>query len=51
MKFHSCMTLFATVDPGQPDFAEALRRYFGGVPDQHTLDRIQRGSGAQVRRG
>ena len=51
MKFHSCMTLFAIVDPGQPDFAEALRRYFGGVPDQLTLDRIQRGSAAQVRRG
>jgi uncharacterized protein (DUF1810 family) len=51
MKFHSCMTLFATVDPGQPDFAEALRRYFGGLPDQPTLDRIQRGSAAQVRRG
>jgi uncharacterized protein (DUF1810 family) len=51
MEFHSCMTLFATVDPGQPDFAEALRRYFGGVPDQPTLDRIQSGSAAQVRRG
>ena len=51
MKFHSCMTLFATVDPGQPEFAEALRRYFGGVPDQPTLDRIQSGSAAQVRRG
>ena len=51
MKFHSCMTLFATVDPGQPDFAGALRRYFGGVPDQFTLDRIQSGSAAQVRRG
>ena len=51
MKFRSCMTLFATVDPVQPNFAEALRRYFGGVPDQFTLDRIQRGSAAQVPRG
>jgi uncharacterized protein (DUF1810 family) len=44
MKFHSCMTLFATVDAGCPEFAEALRRYFGGAPDQATLDRIQPGS-------
>ena len=51
MKFHSCMTLFAAVDPGQPDFAEALRRYFGGLPDQPTLDRIERGSATKVRRG
>jgi uncharacterized protein (DUF1810 family) len=35
MKFQSCMTLFATVDPGQPDFAEALRSrsaHFGSYP-------------------
>ena len=44
MKFHSCMTLFATIDPGQPDFTEALRRYFGGAADEATLDRIDRGS-------
>ena len=41
LKFHSCMTLFAAVDAGQPDFAEALRRYFGGTLDRGTLDRIQ----------
>jgi len=45
MKFHSCMTLFATVDAGQPDFAEAVRRYCGGALDQATLDRIQPGPG------
>jgi len=45
MKFHSCMTLFAAVDAGQPDFAEALRRYFSGEPDQGTLNRIQPRSG------
>jgi uncharacterized protein (DUF1810 family) len=45
MKFHSCMTLFATVDASQPDFAEALRRYFGGAPDRATLDRIEPGPG------
>ena len=45
MKFHSCMTLFAAVDAGQPDFAEALRRYFGGAPDRGTLERIRPRSG------
>ena len=45
MKLRSCMTLFATVDPRQPDFAEALRRYFGGIHDRATLDRIESGSG------
>jgi uncharacterized protein (DUF1810 family) len=44
MKFHSCMTLFATVDAGRPEFAEALRRYFDEAPDRATLDRIQTGS-------
>ncbi len=46
MKFHSCMTLFAAVDAGQPDFAEALRRYFGGTPDRGTLDLIRPRSGS-----
>ncbi|MGE0420091.1 MAG: DUF1810 domain-containing protein [Acetobacteraceae bacterium] len=41
MKFHSCMTLFAATDPGQPDFTEALRKYFGGAVDQATLDLIR----------
>jgi uncharacterized protein (DUF1810 family) len=43
MKFHSCMTLFAAVDAQHPDFAEALRKYFNGTPDQATLDLIQPG--------
>ena len=41
MQFHSCLTLFAAVDAGQPEFGEALRRYFGGAPDRATLDCIQ----------
>ncbi len=49
MKFHSCMTLFATVDTRQPDFAEALSKYFSGAPDRATLDRIQICSGAAGR--
>jgi uncharacterized protein (DUF1810 family) len=40
MKFHSRMTLFAAVDAQQREFTEALRKYFSGVPDQATLDRI-----------
>lgn len=40
MKFHSCMTLFALADPGQPAFGEALDRYFDGRQDPQTLDRL-----------
>ena len=35
MKFRSCMTLFATLQP-QP-FEDALRKYYGGTPDPMTL--------------
>jgi uncharacterized protein (DUF1810 family) len=37
MKFRSSMTLFAQVAPNSV-FDEALRRFFGGVPDQISLD-------------
>ena len=40
------MTLFAAVDARQPEFTEALHKYFSGAPDQATLERIQRGPGA-----
>lgn len=45
MKFRSCMTLFAQIAPDDvfPDgdvFARALEKYFDGVPDQLTLDRL-----------
>ena len=36
LKFRSCMTLFATVQP-QP-FEDALRQYFNAEPDLHTLE-------------
>ncbi len=36
MKFRSCMTLFATLQP-QP-FEDALRKYHGGKPDPMTLE-------------
>jgi uncharacterized protein (DUF1810 family) len=38
LKFRSSMTLFAHVAPHEPVFAEALAKYFGGQPDQRTLD-------------
>ena len=47
MKFRSSMTLFAEVAGDNVDFAEALRKYFGGRPDQLTLDRLRSESPAQ----
>ena len=42
MKFRSSMTLFAKAgaDPGV--FGEALKKYFGGEPDEKTLECLQR---------
>ncbi len=40
LKFRSSMTLFAAVAPDQPVFREALDRFFDGVPDRLTLDRL-----------
>jgi uncharacterized protein (DUF1810 family) len=44
LKFHSSMTLFAQVDPGDSGFTEALRYYFGGKEDDATLALIPRPS-------
>jgi uncharacterized protein (DUF1810 family) len=38
MKFHSCMTLFASVARDDEVFGEALYKYFAGNPDRLTLD-------------
>ena len=38
MKLHSSVTLFSRVDPGDAVFREALAKYFGGVPDQPTVE-------------
>ena len=38
LKFRSSMTLFAAVRPEATVFRDALRRYFGGVPDAATLE-------------
>jgi uncharacterized protein (DUF1810 family) len=36
LKFHSSMTLFATVSP-KPEFTEAITKFYGGTPDRKTL--------------
>lgn len=41
LKFRSCMTLFATVAPEEPVFAEALSRYFEGQCDEATLKLLE----------
>ena len=38
MKFRSCMTLFDLAAPQEAIFAEALQKYFGGTPDERTLE-------------
>jgi uncharacterized protein (DUF1810 family) len=40
LKFHSSVTLFASADPENKAFAEALTKYFKGVPDQATMHRL-----------
>ena len=40
MKFRSCMTLFAQVSGDDDIFTRVLQKYFQGVPDQLTLDRL-----------
>jgi uncharacterized protein (DUF1810 family) len=39
-KLHSCMTLFLRADPGQALFQEVLERYFDGLPDAATDQRV-----------
>lgn len=40
LKFHSSMTLFARAAPREPVFQEALQKYFGGLEDRATVERI-----------
>jgi len=42
MKFHSSMTLFAQAAPDDALFRACLDNYFGGVPDQATLDLLHK---------
>ena len=37
LKFHSSMSLFASVAPDEPLFQQALRKYFGGQLDPNTV--------------
>jgi uncharacterized protein (DUF1810 family) len=41
MKFRSSMTLFAQAAPDDPVFKACLAKYFGGVPDAATLQRLR----------
>jgi uncharacterized protein (DUF1810 family) len=40
LKFGSSMTLFLRADPDVPVFKHALDKYFGGIPDRRTLERL-----------
>jgi uncharacterized protein (DUF1810 family) len=39
-KLCSCITLFMHADPGEPVFRQVLGKYFDGVPDSATEQRI-----------
>ena len=41
LKFHSSMTLFGAVS-SDPEFAAAISQFYGGRPDQATLDLLGR---------
>ena len=41
LKFCSSMTLFAAVS-SDPQFAEAINKFYGGTPDRKTLDLLTR---------
>ncbi|MGU3385296.1 DUF1810 domain-containing protein [Methylobacterium sp. D53M] len=43
LKFRSSMTLFARAVPEEPVFADALARYFDGVPNPRTLAKLGTG--------
>jgi uncharacterized protein (DUF1810 family) len=40
IKVRSCVTLFQRSDPGEPVFGEVLDRFYGGLPDEATLDML-----------
>ncbi len=41
LKFCSSMTLFGAVS-SDPEFAEAIQKFYGGTPDRRTLDLLAR---------
>lgn len=42
LKLRSCMTLFATVENAHPIFANVLEKYFNGIPDERTLQLLNK---------
>jgi uncharacterized protein (DUF1810 family) len=40
LKFHSSMTLFADVAPDEAVFQTCLDRFFDGIPDAATIERL-----------
>jgi uncharacterized protein (DUF1810 family) len=40
LKFHSSMTLFALAQPNEPPFSDALRKYFDGIFDKLTVEKL-----------
>jgi uncharacterized protein (DUF1810 family) len=45
LKFRSCMTLFEAVAPEEPIFKSALEKFFGGKPDEKTLQLLEEAGG------
>ncbi len=43
LKFCSCLTLFEVVAPGEPVWALALERWYGGLRDLRTLELLKDG--------
>ncbi len=41
MKFRSCMTLFTQASGHAEVFEAALQKYYGGVPDERTLELLE----------
>lgn len=40
LKFRSCLTLFQRAAPDEPLFQQGLELFYGGEPDQRTLDAL-----------
>lgn len=40
LKFHSAMTLFAEIAPDEAVFQDCINKFFDGLPDQATIDRL-----------
>lgn len=40
VKFRSCATLFHLADPAEPAFLQAIEKYYGGILDPVTVERL-----------